>query len=1092
MTECMTRSSGVPTDRHKRDEALAAAWSPVESARLLRFTLDGLASHLAVVNNAGEIVFTNKAYRDFAEQNGVAAAAVSERVNYLTICDAAQGKDVDYARNFARGLREVIAGSRPSFELEYPCHAPNEQRWFLARVTRFPSDESQLVIVSHENISSRMEAERRLQRVSDDLLRTSQMARVGGWSLDLTTNVLEWSDVTREIHEVASDFVPDMQSGSVFFREGENRQRLFSAFEHCVATGAPFDVDVQIVTATGRECWVRTTGLGEFSDGRCVRMHGTIQDIDERKRSEDLLRMQMQRADALLALPRLADDFDEKTFMQRGMELSENLTGSKISFIHFINKGGEDIELVAWSRRTLEHYCTAAFDSHYPVSKAGIWADALREGRPVIFNDYPTAPNRKGLPEGHSMLQRLISVPVMENGRVVMLAGVGNKETDYTEFDSDSVQLLATTIWQIVRNARSMRAARESSTRLERLSENLPGALFLFEMRPDGSKTIPYASAGLGPLYGVSQQEVIEDGASVFALLHPDDEPQVRTAIQESARTLTLFRVRHRNVFPDGRTIWVEAEGTPEAQPNGSVVWYGFTRDVTDRVVADANLRKLTQAVEQSDVTIFITDRDGTIEYANPNFEKSSGYTVAEALGQNPRILQTGDTPRELYEGLWKSVLAGNEWRGELKNKRKDGSHYWESVVISPVRDANGTITNFVAVKEDITEHKRLVEERTKLQSQLNQAQKMESVGRLAGGVAHDFNNLLTVINGTVELALSSPAPAETYEADLGAIQEAAQRATVLTRQLLTFSRQGPEQSRDIEINEVVTPMLSMLRRIVGEDVAIDTELAGDAGLVRVDVGQLEQVITNLAVNARDAMPRGGRITVSTSRERLAYNVASPARAGEYVRLTVRDTGTGMSAEVQDRLFEPFFTTKAVGKGTGLGLAIVYGIVTRSGGTVTVESSIGMGTAFHVLLPRLEQAVAAPPEAEHAEIVRGTGIILVVDDEPALGSITQRILQYAGYTVLLAHSGEEAIHLAEQLAGKLDLLISDVIMPDMYGPEVAAALRVHDPALRVMFVSGHSGDILTNSGLGEHDYAFLAKPFSMPALTRKVKDVLAG
>jgi len=874
-----------------------------------------LAPQLAVVNKTGEIVFTNKAYRDFAAENGGDAAIASDRVNYLAICDAAQGHDAEFAWAFARGLREVIAGTRPSFEMEYPCDSPDVQRWFLARVSPLPNDATGLVVVSHENIT-------------------------------------------------------------------------------------------------------------------------------ERKRSDDLLRRQMQRSHALLRLPRLAEELDEVAFMRRGMELAETLTDSTTSFIHFVSEA--------------------------------------------------KGPIKQAIAEGSEALHRVITVPVTEKGLVVMLAGVGNKEAAYTAFDTESVQLIATAIWQFVRNARSTRDARDAATRLERLSEHLPGALYQFQIRPDGTTCLPYASMGILDVYGVLPDQVVGDASGAFGAMHPDDRAEVDASIQESARTLTVWRNQHRVVFPDGRIIWVEGEATPEAQSDGSFLWHGYIRDITERVETDAKLRKLTRAVEQSDITIVITDREGRIEYANPHFETSSGYTVAEALGQNPRILQGGDTPREMYTALWTTVLAGNEWRGELKNKRKDGTSYWESVTISPVRDANGTIANFVAVKADITAHKQLVEERAKLQTQLNHAQKMESVGRLAGGVAHDFNNLLTVINGTVELALASPAPAETYREDLLAIQGAAQRATALTRQLLTFSRRGVVQARSVTLNDIVTPMLSMLRRIVGEDVIIDTDLADDAGIVRVDVGQLEQVITNLCVNARDAMPQGGRITVSTAHVPTEPGGSAQGSTGDVVRLTIRDTGTGMSDEVQDRLFEPFFTTKAAGKGTGLGLAIVYGIVTQSGGTVTVDSSVGNGTAFHIQFPRQDEPDSAPRERARAGLVRGSGVILVVDDEPALGGITQRILQHAGYTVLLAQTGADAIRQAKALTGKLDLLISDVIMPEMYGPAVAAELRAADSGLRVLFVSGHTGDILRNSGLAEHDYAFLAKPFSIPELTQKVRDVLAA
>lgn len=935
-----------------------------ESAQFLRSTLDALLSHIAVIDDSGDIVLTNKAYRDFAESNGAPAALVCEPVNYLAVCDNARGKDSAEAARFALGLRDVLAGTRPAFELEYPCHSLTEERWFLARVTPITIDGGRFAVASH-------------QRLSD------------------------------------------------------------------------------------------------------------------RRDTTDALRLQARRSEALLALPTLAADYAEKEFLQRGMELAEDLTGSTISFIHFINVGGEEIELVAWSRRTLQDYCTAAYDSHYPVGRAGIWADALRHGRPIIINDYEGHPHKHGLPDGHSTLQRFISVPVIEDGRVVMLAGAGNKQADYTDFDCETVQLLASTMWQIATKKRAADAARNSAARLENLAMHVPGALYQFQMHPDGRMSLPYASSGFKDIYGVSPEQAVESASAVFAAIHPEDLPHLKESIRMSAHTLAVWKSQHRVVLPDGRTIWVEGTATPTAQSDGSVLWHGYVRNVTEQMATDAALRKLTRAVEQSRVTIVITDRFGNIEYANPHFTTTSGYRVDEVVGQNPRLLKSGTTPPETYATLWATLSAGLEWQGELENKRKDGTLYWESVVISPIRDTDGNTTNFVAVKEDITERKHMETERAKLQAQLFHSQKMESVGRLAGGIAHDFNNLLTVITGTVELALDPGEADNPYAADFVAIQEAAQRATTLTRQLLTFSRRTVAEFRHVPINDVVSQTLSMLRRMVGEDVSIVTQLDEEAGLVRVDVGQLEQVITNLSVNARDAMPTGGRITLATTRERVVDGQYAGVPAGDYVQLTVSDTGIGMSDAVQSRLFEPFFTTKAPGKGTGLGLSIVHGIVTASGGTVTVVSKLGHGTTFRVVLPRLEHAEVAPVNAGTSGVSAGRGVILVVDDEAALGKITKRTLEKAGYTVLLAESGEEALQVLEHHPTMCDLLVSDVVMRTMSGPELAALLRDRYPTLRVLFVSGHSADVLTNHHLQDLDAAFLSKPFSVSQLTRKVKETLA-
>jgi two-component system, cell cycle sensor histidine kinase and response regulator CckA len=873
--------------------------------------------------------------------------------------------------------------------------------------------------------------------------------------------------------------------------EGAEGAQQFAEGLRAVAAGArpSFAVEYPCASVDGPRWFLaRVSPVRSAGNGLLVVTH---EDITERRRTDEALRQQVRRAEVLRELPALADRYDERTFLQHGMERAEELTGSTISFVHFIQEDGEQIELVAWSRRTLEEYCTAAYDSHYPVSKAGIWADALRVRHPVIFNDYAGYPHKHGLPEGHSPLQRLISVPVVEDGRVVMLAGVGNKVSEYTAFDSETVELIASAMWQIARKARTEQVVHEAAARLDRLTKHVPGALYQFHLRPDGTAVMPYASNGIVDVYGVPPQQLAISADAAFGAMHPEDRDAVQASVAASARDLTLWRNQHRVTLPDGRLKWVEGEATPVAQSDGSILWHGYIRDVTDRVATETRLRTLTRAVEQSDMTIVITDADGSIVYANPHFETSSGYTIAEALGRNPRILQSGQTSIATYQTMWATLLAGREWRGELLNRRKDGTAYWERAVISPVRDARGAIAHFVAVKEDITALKQAEEQRAKLQSQLEHAQKMQSVGRLAGGIAHDFNNLLTVISATVELALASQGPEAPLHEDLTVVQDAARRAMVLTRQLLTFSRQHVVESRDVAVNEVVTRLLVMLDRMVGDDVTIVPDLAVDAGAIRVDVGQLEQVVTNLVLNARDAMPTGGRIAVSTDHLRLATGEQPALPAGDYVRLTVRDTGTGIPADVRERIFDPFFTTKAVGKGTGLGLAIVYAVVVRSGGIVTVDSTVGEGSAFHVFLPRLARVEPARADGQAAEMATGRGVILVVDDEPALGKVAQRMLQRAGFTALLARSGAEALQLVDRTSERIDLLLSDVIMPDMSGPELAAQLRERDPDLRVLFVSGYSGDILTAHGLDAMHYGFLSKPFSLPDLTQKVREVLA-
>ena len=371
----------------------------------------------------------------------------------------------------------------------------------------------------------------------------------------------------------------------------------------------------------------------------------------------------------------------------------------------------------------------------------------------------------------------------------------------------------------------------------------------------------------------------------------------------------------------------------------------------------------LMTAIEQSADGIVITDAQGTIQYVNPAFTRVSGYSREEALGKNPRILKSGKHDEAYYRKLWETILGGEIWQDEITNRRSDGSLYPEQMTITPVRDQRGEITHFIAIKAEVTERKRL-------EQQLRQAQKMEAVGRLAGGVAHDFNNLLTIISGYSELLLEHPGTVEPLRGYVNEIRNASGRAASLTRQLLAFSRQQVLAPRVLDLNAVVANIEKMLKRLIGEDIDLVTVLAESLWPVKADPGQLEQVLLNLAVNARDAMPKGGMLTIETANVEMDRTYAQthfPLSPGPYVLLAFSDTGIGMDAETQARIFEPFFTTKEKGKGTGLGLATVYGIVKQSGGYIWVYSEVGKGTTFKIYLPRSDEVDESEPRRRRSQ-----------------------------------------------------------------------------------------------------------------------------
>ncbi|HEY3381222.1 MAG TPA: PAS domain S-box protein [Vicinamibacterales bacterium] len=508
---------------------------------------------------------------------------------------------------------------------------------------------------------------------------------------------------------------------------------------------------------------------------------------------------------------------------------------------------------------------------------------------------------------------------------------------------------------------------------------------------------------------------------------------------------------------------------------------------ITERKLAEAERERLMAAIEQSGEIIFITDPDGTIRYVNPTFEAVTGYTRQEALGRTPSILKSGQHDAAWYRELWATISGGRTWKGRIVNRRKDGTLYTEEATISPVCDPTGRIINFVAVERDMTAHLRLEE-------QLRASQKMEAIGSLAGGVAHDFNNLLTVILGCTAFAIETLREGDPLREDLLEVQKAGERAAVLTRQLLAFSRKQVLEPQVLDLNHVVINLEKMLRRLIGEDIDLQQVLAPNLGPVRADPGQIEQVIMNLVVNARDAMPNGGRLTIDTANvdldeEYVAQHVV--VVPGPYILLAISDTGCGMDAATRERLFEPFFTTKAKGKGTGLGLSTVYGIVKQSGGNIWIYSEPGHGTTVKVYLPRfVEEAGSSATSRAPERPAVGTETILVAEDGEAVRNVVVRMLLAAGYRVLTAANGGEALLTCEQHRGEIDLLVTDVVMPQMSGRQLAERLQKVRPSMRVLYMSGYTDNAIVHHGVLDPGMRFISKPFSEADLARKVRDAL--
>jgi len=567
-------------------------------------------------------------------------------------------------------------------------------------------------------------------------------------------------------------------------------------------------------------------------------------------------------------------------------------------------------------------------------------------------------------------------------------------------------------------------------------------------------------------------------------------------AFKDIAASKDAFKVLQNNQYiryedlpletRDGQLIAVEFVSNVYLVDHSKVIQCNI-RDITEHKRAKAERKRLMAAIEQAGEAIVMTDAQGNIEFVNPAFEQMTGYSREEAVGRNSRILSSGKHDEVFYRNLWETISGGGTWAGRLVNKRKDGTLYTEETTISPVCNASAQIVNYVAVKRDITSQLRLA-------AQFLQAQKMEAVGVLAGGVAHDFNNMLSVILGYTELALEKVDPIQPLHADLEEIRKAAIRSTDITRQLLAFARKQTIIPVVLDLNRNVESMLKMLRRLIGED--IDLAWRPEVGLcpIKMDPVQIDQILANLCVNARDAIADVGKITIETGTAVFDETYCADHAgfiAGEYVLLAVSDDGYGMDKETLDQIFEPFFTSKGIGQGTGLGLSTVYGIVKQNNGFINVYSEPEKGTTFRIYLPRYaDQAVDNQPE-RMTEIPLGGGeTVLVVEDEPILLKMAKVMLGKLGYRVLAAGTPGEAIRLTEEHASEIHLVITDVVMPETNGRDLAERLQSLYPSMKILFMSGYTADVIAHRGVLDEGVNFIQKSFSMKDLAVKVRQVL--
>ncbi len=782
--------------------------------------------------------------------------------------------------------------------------------------------------------------------------------------------------------------------------------------------------------------------------------------------------------------------------LARALDEISKFFSSPIGFFLCVEADQKNISLQQWTTRTQSEFCkTGGKPGHNAIEQAGVWADCARQGRPVIHNDYATLAEKKGLPPGHTEIIRELVVPIKRGSKVVAILGLGNKPTDYTEKDKESLNLLADMIWELVEHKKVEAALVQSEHRLRILIDAIPDLVWLKDL--DGTyilcnKTFErFLGAKEADIIGKTDYDLMDKDLANFFREH-DRKAMAAGRSTMNEESLDFADGSHKGVF--------ETLRTPLYDANGALIGVlGISRDISDRNRAEKSLREK----EQRYASAQRMGRVGNWEYdvATESFWGSDEAKRIYGFDELKNAFSFDDIENcipereEVHQALVDLIEREKPYDLEFEILPVDGSPPKIIRSIAQlIRDASGAPIKIMGVIQDITEQKEAENERLRLEDQLHQSQKMESIGRLAGGVAHDYNNMLSVIIGYAELAFEKTEPDDLIREDLNEVLDAARRSTNITRQLLAFARRQTIAPVVIDLNETVEGILKMLRRLIGEDIDLSWKPGSGRMPVFIDPSQLDQLLANLCVNARDAIGGVGKLTIETGRISFdteycdAHDGFIP---GDFVMLAVSDDGCGMDRDTLGNIFEPFFTTKGMGEGTGLGLSTVFGIVKQNQGFINVYSEPGKGTTFRIYLsPHAEEGtIVKVREAESIPTGRGE-TVLIVEDEASILKLTQQILENSGYHALAASTPGEALALAKEHAGNIHLLVTDVVMPEMNGRELAETLQVHYPTLKVLFMSGYTANVIAHRGVLDKGVNFIQKPFSKKDLAVKVWDAI--
>jgi len=1116
--------------------------------RDLRLIFEGAAAGIVVTTPDGRFDYANPT---FERMLGYSLAEL-RKLDFLSLTHPDDRERV-LGRHEA-----LLAGQIPSFVLEKRSTRRDGQvLWLRISVSLLPGPEgtpSRAVAVI-EDITERKGAAARLQENERLLGIAGRMAQLGGWLVDLEAGLCHWSDEVCRIHEVSKGTVVTTEEGIRFYAP-EWRPVIEAHFRRCAEEGVPYDLDLQIETAGGRRVWVRTIGEAiRDPDGVIRRVQGAFQDISRQKEAEEALVESRasfhQLAESMpifvwSATPDGQIDYVTRDLMEyTGEPLEAHLNGNWLEFIHPEDRErvrarwvqslataspylvetrirrrdgaqrwhlvqaqavrGRDGSIRAWYGSSTDIHDLRLVEARADrlQERLGRTLESITDAFYLLDDEWRFVfMNGEGERLARSPRSELLGRPVWE----VFPELVGSElEAHLREGVGQGVPVQALhhfepyDVWVDVRaypssdgvaiyvqNVTSARIAelklRAAEERFRNVVRATTDAIWDWDLRTDRV----WWSEGLLESFGVEPVSLDSGTEAWVARIHPSDRDRavlgLRAAIDGGS---DIWQDQYRFLRGDGSYAWVRDRGFIMRDRTGAPVRVvGGIADETGFVEAQQKIQEQVELLDRAQDAIFVVDLEHRAVFWNAGAQRAYGWSAAEVEGQSVRDLLHPD-PAE-YDAARAAVLETGEWSGEISHRRRDGAGLLVEGRWSLVRDEDGDPQRILAINTDITERKALL-------NQFLRAQRMESIGTLAGGIAHDLNNVLAPILLAVDLLREDPLDEEVLET-LATIERSADRGAELVRKVLAFARGVEGDQVAVDLTRILDDLVQVVRDTFPRTVRLRVELSEDLRALRGDPTQLHQVLMNLVLNARDAMPKGGELTIVAENVDLDEQftaMAGEGSAGPYLRISVEDTGEGIPAEVLDKIFEPFFTTKELGRGTGLGLSTVAAIVRSHGGFVHVKSEPGKGSTFQVYLPAgvesVEETMPVPPRT----LPRGGGeLVLVVDDEPAVRAITRRTLEAHGYRVMTAADGTEAVSAFALHGEDIAVVLTDIVMPVMDGPETIRALRRMDPTVRVVTASGYGGETGIARAADAGCKHFLPKPYTAKALVRKIREAL--